>query len=140
MWGNVERATLREIAHLLPERVRKVIDVAAADPPPAPSERIPAPDDPAAARLDQIEHIVVVMLENRSFDHMLGYLSLPASMGGRGRTDVDGLRGSDVNFNEHGGQRYPIHHLDRTAFSGEAEDPDHSGGSVDEQLSGGSVS
>jgi phospholipase C len=29
-----------------------------------------------SSALAQIEHIVVVMLENRSFDHMLGYLSL----------------------------------------------------------------
>ena len=38
--------------------------------------------------LDQIQTIVVVMMENRSFDHMLGYLSLPLS----GRADVDGQR------------------------------------------------
>ncbi len=137
MWGNAERDALRAAAHLLPDRLRQVIDIAAAPVPPAPSERIPAPDDPAAARLNQIEHIVVVMLENRSFDHMLGYLSLPASDGGRARTDVDGLRGPDEDFNEHAGQRYPIHHLDRTAFDGEAEDPDHAGESVDQQLSGG---
>ena len=137
MWGNAERDALRAAAHLLPEHWRQVIDVAAAPVPPAPAERIPAPDDPAAARLSQIEHIVVLMLENRSFDHMLGYLSLPAALGGRGRKDVDGLRGPDIDFNEHSGQRYPIHHLDRTAFNGEAEDPDHSGASVDEQLAGG---
>jgi phospholipase C len=69
---------------------------------------------------------------------MLGYLSLPVALGGRGRTDVDGLRGPDEDSNHHAGQRYPIHHLDRTQFDGEAEDPDHSGESVDEQLSGGS--
>ena len=28
------------------------------------------------AKLDPIKTIVVVMMENRSFDHMLGYLSL----------------------------------------------------------------
>ena len=28
------------------------------------------------ATLDQIDTIVIVMMENRSFDHMLGYLSL----------------------------------------------------------------
>ena len=28
----------------------------------------------AASQLGAIEHIVVLMLENRSFDHMLGYL------------------------------------------------------------------
>ena len=29
------------------------------------------------AGLDLIDTIVVVILENRSFDHMLGYLNLP---------------------------------------------------------------
>ena len=33
--------------------------------------------DPAGpANLEKVNHIVVMMLENRSFDHMLGYLSL----------------------------------------------------------------
>jgi phospholipase C len=40
------------------------------------------------AKLDAINTIVVVMMENRSFDHMLGYLSLPPF----NRTDVDGLK------------------------------------------------
>ena len=137
MWGEAERAALRGAAHLLPERWRQIIDVAAAEVPAAPTERIPAPSDEPAGRLERIEHIVVVMMENRSFDHMLGYLSLPATLGGRERTDVDGLRGPDENFNLHDGQRYPIHHLARTEFAGEAEDPDHSGPSVDEQLSNG---
>jgi phospholipase C len=38
------------------------------------------------ANLDQIKTIIVVMMENRSFDHMLGYLSLPPFS----RTDVEG--------------------------------------------------
>jgi len=37
--------------------------------------------------LDRIKHIVVVMMENRSFDNMLGYLSLPPYS----RADVEGL-------------------------------------------------
>ena len=37
--------------------------------------------------LANIKNIVVVMMENRSFDHMLGYLSLPPL----NRSDVDGL-------------------------------------------------
>lgn len=37
--------------------------------------------------LEQIKTIVIVMMENRSFDHMLGYLSLPPFS----RADVDGL-------------------------------------------------
>ncbi len=97
---------------------------------------MPAPADPAAQRLQAIDHIVVVMLENRSFDHMLGYLSLPLELGGRARTDVDGLRGPEIDFNLHAGARFPIHHLDQTKFKDETEDPDHSGHSVDEQLAG----
>jgi len=37
--------------------------------------------------MDQIRNIMVVMMENRSFDHILGYLSLPPF----NRRDVDGL-------------------------------------------------
>lgn len=48
--------------------------------------------------LSKIDHIVVMMLENRSFDHMLGYLSLPAGRNGRGRSDVDGLTGNESNL------------------------------------------
>jgi len=36
--------------------------------------------------LDKIKTVVIVILENRSFDHMLGYLSLPPTS----RADVDG--------------------------------------------------
>jgi len=47
--------------------------------------------------LSNIDHIVVLTMENRSFDHMLGYLSLPAAQGGAGRTDIDGLKGGESN-------------------------------------------
>src|ERR1700757_2293569 len=138
MWGKLERGVLRAVADLLPEKLRDVVDVLVAPVPPAPPQRIAAPNDEAAPRLGAVEHIVVVMMENRSFDHMLGYLSLPASIGGRGRGDVDGLRGPERDFNLHDGQRYAIHHLEQTQFDGEAEDPDHSSGAVDEQLANGS--
>ena len=39
------------------------------------------------ADLDKIKSIVVVMMGGRSFDHMLGYLSLPLF----NRSEVDGL-------------------------------------------------
>jgi phospholipase C len=42
--------------------------------------------------LDQIRTIVLVMMENRSFDHILGYLSLPP-----GRNEVDGQK-ADTNW------------------------------------------
>jgi phospholipase C len=51
--------------------------------------------------LKKIKHIVVLMMENRSFDHMLGYLSLPVNGNngrvGRGRHDVNGLTGNESN-------------------------------------------
>ena len=42
------------------------------------------------AGVDQLKHIVVLMMENRSFDHMLGYLKaqVPA---------IDGLNGNETN-------------------------------------------
>ena len=40
-----------------------------------------------AADLGLIDTIVVLMMENRSFDHMLGYLSLPKY---GGRKDING--------------------------------------------------
>src|SRR5262245_52825211 len=42
--------------------------------------------------LANIDHIVVLMMENRSFDHMLGYLCKHG-----GRADIDGLRGGEKN-------------------------------------------
>jgi phospholipase C len=84
--------------------------------------------DDSVAALDEIEHIVVLMLENRSFDHMLGYLGLE-----KGSLDVDGLR--EGMANEHEGRSYPIFRLERTAFT-KAQDPCHSGACVDEQLAG----
>jgi phospholipase C len=44
------------------------------------------------AALDEIQTIVILMLENRSFDHMLGHLSLEDP-----QSDVDGLRNPDTN-------------------------------------------
>jgi phospholipase C len=82
--------------------------------------------------LERVEHVVVLMLENRSFDHMLGYLSLEA-----GRSDIDGLRAEMAN--EYGGRSYAVHHLDRTAFL-PVEDPDHSGEATAVQIAGGTMS
>src|SRR5205807_1839434 len=134
---DAKRAALGGVLHLLPARWRQIAELISEPVPAAPTGTIPAPDDPAARRLEGLEHIVVLMLENRSFDHMLGYLSLPPEQGGKGRPDVDGLKGPNENVNEYQGLSYPIHHLDRTEFVGETEDPDHSGASVDEQLGRG---
>ena len=85
------------------------------------------PEDQAQAWLDdKVERIVVVMLENRSFDHMLGYLSLEGH-------PVDGLR-SGLSNGFRGGS-FPIHRLERTAFE-KLEDPCHHGDCVERQLEG----
>lgn len=76
--------------------------------------------------LDQIDHIVVVMLENRSFDHMLGYLKREG-----GRPDVDGLTGSEVNF--HDGEPVPSQRMASPMMNG---DPCHEWDCIEEQLSG----
>jgi phospholipase C len=52
---------------------------------------------PMPSSLDQIDTIVILMMENRSFDHMLGYLSL-AKYGGR--ADVNGLRDDQAWLNK----------------------------------------
>src|SRR6266550_1614435 len=82
------------------------------------------------ANLDKVDHVVIVMLENRSFDHMLGYLALT----GR-RPDIDGLRPGLAN--EHRGHTYPVHHLAATALG---MDPDHSASAIDQQVAGGRMS
>jgi phospholipase C len=137
LWGDLERAALRDAGKLIGGSWEKAIDLVAEPVPPTPDGMVEAPGDEEAGRLDPIEHIVVVMLENRSFDHMLGYLSLPAELGGKDRKDVDGLRGIEQDFNMLGSDRYPIHRLAAEKFKDETEDPDHSGASVDEQLSDG---
>ncbi|MFV8755726.1 alkaline phosphatase family protein [Nannocystaceae bacterium ST9] len=48
-------------------------------------ETIGSPRPWSSPNLDKIDRIVVLMMENRSFDHVLGHLSLA------GRKDVDGL-------------------------------------------------
>ena len=83
----------------------------------------------ADGNLGKVDHVVVVMLENRSFDHMLGYLSLTGK-----RPDIDGLRPGMANQDQ--GRTYPIHHLSATALE---VDPDHSSSAIDTQLAGGTM-
>ncbi len=68
-----------------------------------------------AGDLGKIDHIFVVMMENRSFDHMLGYLKLS------GRNDVEGLTGTEFN-RDAAGTKYPSTRLATTNF---ITDPGH---------------
>jgi len=74
----------------------------------------PAGHDFTPGTLGHIDHIVVLTMENRSFDHILGYLRL------NGRTDVDGLTGTESNSFE--GVSHPVTRLTDTFFS---PDPPH---------------
>ncbi|PTL78923.1 alkaline phosphatase family protein [Vitiosangium sp. GDMCC 1.1324] len=77
------------------------------------------------ATLNQIEHIVVLMLENRSFDHMLGYLMTDGNP-----LPVNGLTKGEVNtFN---GTPYKPLPLDQPVFR---YDPHHDYDAVAEQIS-----
>ena len=86
----------------------------------------------ASSGLERVEHIVVLMLENRSFDHMLGYLSFEG-----GRDDIDGLTAGMANDYE--GRRYPVHHLPATYFPNERWDPEHSAAATDRQINDGAM-
>ena len=84
--------------------------------------------------LSKIDHIVVLMMENRSFDHMLGYLS---KEGGRG--DIEGLKWENdsnrTQFNFYNGRFYYPHPLtDTHLFNPESLGPDHSFESVKAQM------
>jgi phospholipase C len=88
------------------------------------------PQDARLALRERIDHIVVVMMENRSFDHMLGYLTL------EGRLDVDGLQTTFANVYD--GRTYQTFRLDRTELE-HYEDPKHGGKDVSRQIAGGTM-
>lgn len=74
--------------------------------------------------LKQVETIVYVMMENRSFDHMMGHLSLSKS---RPHLDVNGLQDDPAwlkaQTNAYNGQLYPLYELDpKVQF---IQDPPH---------------
>jgi phospholipase C len=79
--------------------------------------------------LDQLQHIVVLMMENRSFDHMLG--SLP---GIGGLDDAAAYTNPDTNGN-------PVKPQPLAEFQAQLQpDPDHHFPAVDLQIFGGDTS
>ena len=93
------------------------------------------PQIPDIGALANVDHIVVLMMENRSFDQMLGFLSLPVALGGSARTDVDGLTGKEFNFDP-AFRRVDVFPLNGTLFGFE---PPHSFADVKEQRGGQTV-
>lgn len=81
--------------------------------------------------LDKLEHIVVLMMENRSFDHMLGGLKAIDPR-------IDGLTGAESNPDTSGGQA-------RVQAKAQAQgqldpDPNHHFAAVDQQIFNGDTS
>ncbi|MGN6258699.1 MAG: alkaline phosphatase family protein [Solirubrobacterales bacterium] len=58
-------------------------------------------EDEALQRLQQVKHIVVLMMENRSFDQMLGFLQNDG-------LDVEGIAGAKPNFDADGNEYKPF--------------------------------
>ncbi len=85
--------------------------------------------------LEPVKHLVVLMMENRSFDHMLGYLTRD------GMPQVRGLNRDEINLDQEGGA-HPVHQFDASLTDvqrrGEALskrlDPSHSKNSVQTQI------
>lgn len=80
----------------------------------------------------QVDHVFVLMLENRSFDHLLGFCGITGTDAVTGQpTKVDGLSGTESN--SHAGQVYTVSQpADQTL----AVDPGHEFPDVVEQLAG----
>ncbi len=94
------------------------------------------PSDTATENLKKIDHIVVLMMENRSFDQMLGYLKFS------GMPELDGLEPEserDVNEDSEG-TPYPSRLCDSTEPLEKFFDPCHSPDCVREQIADGTMS
>jgi phospholipase C len=82
---------------------------------------LPAPEESG------IEHVVVVMMENRSFDHLLGWLP-----------NSDGMQ-DGTTFRDRHGIAHSTYHLSDDDKGCGHPDPDHSYQGGREQLNGGSM-
>lgn len=81
--------------------------------------------------LDNLKHIVVLMMENRSFDHMLGSLKAVDAR-------IDGLTGNESNPDTTGAQ---VKVAPLAEFQSQLDpDPDHHFPAVDLQIFGGDTS
>src|SRR4051794_21479904 len=79
--------------------------------------RAGAADTGAAGRLAAIDHVVVLMLENRSFDHMLGFLYTDEGNVSPAGHPFEGLTGKESNPDVHG-TKVPVFRIDTTAPRG----------------------
>jgi phospholipase C len=83
--------------------------------------------------LDKLQHIVVLMMENRSFDHMLGSLKAVSPL-------IDGLAGTETNPDASAAAN-PVPVLAQAEYQAQLQpDPDHAFAAVDLQIFGGDTS
>ncbi|SDC01720.1 Phospholipase C [Raineyella antarctica] len=86
-------------------------------------------------RSSKIKHVFVLMLENRSFDHMLGFSGITGTDAATGQpTTIEGLTGSESNTYQ--GTTYAVR---RGAPDRAPHDPGHNFTAVLEQLCGEGV-
>jgi phospholipase C len=88
--------------------------------------------------LSSISHIVVLMLENRSFDHMLGYLYADSGNVSASGQPFDGLTGTESNSNAKG-QAVPVFKIDSSdenAYFMPGADPGEGYSATNSQLFG----
>ena len=78
-----------------------------------------------SAGLDNLKHIVVLMMENRSFDHMLGFLQSASY-------PINGLAGSETNMDDNG---VAVKVSNDAVYAGDLTcDPGHSHSDVRNQM------
>lgn len=85
--------------------------------------------------LKNLKHIVVLMMENRSFDHMLGGLSLVSEHGQKKYPKINGLTGNESNPDT---KNAMVKVQPNAQFQSQLDpDPDHHFPGVDLQIFGG---
>src|SRR5215475_10262221 len=91
---------------------------------------------PAGTHLSSFQHIVQLMLENRSFDHMLGFLY--ADKTGPGGQPFEGLAGTESNNDTSGNPVtvFPIDGSAQSAYYQPGADPGEGYANTNSQLFG----
>src|ERR1700744_295966 len=92
----------------------------------------------ATSSLNSINHIVVLMLENRSFDHMLGFLYAANGNVSPTGAPFDGLTGSESNPDDNG-NAVPVTKIqssDENAYYMPGADPGEGYSATNSQLFG----
>ncbi len=92
----------------------------------------------ASTALSSVNHIVVLMLENRSFDHMLGFLYSASGNVSAGGQPFEGLTGSESNPDSSGSpvEVFQIQTTDSNAYFMPGADPGEGYAATNDQLFG----